>query len=148
MIRPASMILIAFATVGCGDRSGEEAGDASPGLAQQAAASAGASVQFRGKVYDLTVAGQCGPVESGRFRVWAVTPGSDGAPLPDAPHLLALADDDWSVVDFYPGQGEEVVRIYRDGAQKLGFEDGVLDFDGELGAGLTEKASVTIECPQ
>jgi len=115
---------------------------------EKAPAAAVASLEFRGVQFDLVGVGECGARPDGNYSTWAFTLDADGKPLPKGPQLHALADEDWSVIDFYLGDNDGVRRIYRDGTDKLRFEDGVMRFEGELGAGLTEQARVTITCPK
>lgn len=143
MIRPVGVTLIALVFLGCG----KEAGDVASVPAASQPRPTDASFEFEGESSELAVLGDCGPAADGSFKTWAVTLDADGTPLPDGPHLLALSEGNWSVIDFYPGQGEQIIRVYREGADKLRFADGVLEFDGALGAGLTEKARARIVCP-
>jgi hypothetical protein len=76
-----------------------------------------------------------------------VTLDDAGRPVPDAAHLYAMREAHWSIIDFYSPVDDRIVRIYREGHNRFGFEEGVLEFDGELGAGLTERARVRIACP-
>jgi len=143
MIRPVSVALITLAIFGCDNKVEDEAGSTADAQLPQT----DASFQFRGESFELAVTGDCGPAADGTYKTWAFTLDADGAPIPDGPHLLALSEANWAVIDFYPGQGEQIMRVYREGKNKLEFVDGVLEFDGPLGAGLTENASVKIVCP-
>lgn len=139
MCRVPVSIALAIAVSSCGGNSGND--DEGP-------ATAVAAVEFQGASYDLVGVGECGARPDGTFSTWAFKLDADGEPLLDGPQLHALADENWSVIDFYSGNNDGVVRIYRDGADKLRFENGVLEFAGALGAGLTEEARVTITCPE
>lgn len=105
-------------------------------------------IEFRGKRYDLAVLENCGPRADGAYLTWAVTLGADGKPDPDAGHFYAMREAHWSVVDFYVPDEDRIVRMYREDNERPAFRNGVLEFSGELGAGLTEKISGRIVCPE
>lgn len=141
MIRTFCVVLLVLTAIGCSKE---------PDEASQAATSptAGdAQLTFRDQTWQLHVRGDCGPGEDGTYRTWAFSLDANGEPIPDAPHLLALSEGDWSVIDFSTGDGDEIHRVYREGDEKFGFTDGKLEFAGELGAGLSEKAEIRIVCP-
>ena len=144
MARSATMALVTLALAACGaddDRNNEAdvtASDTTP---------SDAYIEFRGRHYDMTVRGKCGTEPDGTYLTWAVTPDSSGNLIPDAPHMYAMRRANWSVIDVYWPDDDSIVRIYREGRDRFGFENGVLTFEGELGAGLTETAKVQIVCP-
>lgn len=107
-----------------------------------------ALVEYRGERFEMVVPGDCGARSDGTYLTWAITMDAAGEPDPDAAHLYAMRTPEWSVIDFYYPPNESIVRIYREGRNRIDFKEGELDFDGELGAGLTEKATVRIECPE
>ncbi|HHH44104.1 MAG TPA: hypothetical protein ENK49_08200 [Gammaproteobacteria bacterium] len=144
MPRVLTAFLIALAVVSCENRTDTETGEP---VADKPADSVSARVEYQGKRYDLVVLGECGMRPDGSYGTWAYTLDANGKPLPDGPQLHALSESNWSVIDFYPAIDDRVIRVYREYRDKIGFEDGVLDFDGELGAGLTERIRIRITCP-
>ena len=144
MLRIASLAVIALAIAGCENKTEDAAGVPASGTA---VAAPNAAIKHQGVEYNLVVYGDCGTQPDGSYNTWAFTLDANGEPLPEGPQLLALSKAYWSVIDFYPGTGDQIIRIYREGPDKFGFQDGVLEFDGELGAGLSERAKVRIECP-
>lgn len=142
MSRMAVLLIVALAITGCEKNTG---GEAEP-LGE--AASATAVVEFRDKTYQLAVISDCVVKPNGEYSVWAFTLDTSGTPIPDATHLHALREENWSVIDLYIAEEEQIFRIYRDGSETFGFENGVLEFDGALGAGLTERARLRIVCPK
>ncbi len=108
---------------------------------------ADAYIEYNGKRYELAVSGDCGARPDGTYLTWAVTLDANGEPVPDDVHLYAMRQAHWSVIDFYSPDNDKIIRIYREGSERISFEDGVLDFSGELGAGLTDEAKVHIACP-
>jgi len=144
MIRAATAVLISLAVVGCGKEADIDT-DAPPSA--QAPASFDAFIEYRGKRYEMSVPGECGAKPDGTYLTWAFTLDSEGKPAPEDAHMYAMREAYWSVIDFYSPDDDRIVRIYREGPDRFGFEEGVLEFEGELGAGLTEQARVRIVCP-
>ncbi len=144
MHKVLAVVLIAIAIVGCDKKTGVE----TDGQAAEQAASFDAFIEYQDKRYDMAILGDCGTQPDGGFRTFAFTVGPDREPLPNGPQMLALSGSDWSIIDFYPASDDNIVRIYREGRDTFGFENGVLEFEGELGAGLTEQARATFICPQ
>jgi hypothetical protein len=105
-------------------------------------------IEYNGKRYELTAAGDCGARPDGTYLTWAVTLDADGEPDRDGAHLYAMREAHWSLIDFYSPDDDKIIRIYREGRERFSFEDGVLDFAGELGAGLAAMAKVRIVCPE
>ena len=143
MIRMVTVVLLAIAAAAC-DRKPEAEHDAVP--VADAPPPVDAFIEYRGRRYEMSVPGNCGARPDGTFSTWAFKLDSNGAPLLDGPQLHALGGKDWSVIDFHVGGDGGVVRIYRDGRDEIVFKDGVLEFEGALGAGLDEHARVTIRC--
>ena len=144
MIRATTAVLIALAAVGCGKEADVDTG-APP--AAETPASFDAYIEYRGKRYEMSVPGDCGARPDGTYLTWAVTLDANGKLRTNDAHMYAMREAHWSVIDFYSPDDDSIVRIYREGRQRFGFEDGVLEFEGELGAGLTEQANVRIVCP-
>lgn len=143
MARKAALVLFMLALVACGSDSGTEPDASSSASAEKY----DAFVEYKGRRYEMVVPGACGEDPDGTYLTWAVTLDSDGAMIPDAPHMYAMREAGWSVIDFYDPTDDSVVRIYREGRERFKFQDGVLEFSGELGAGLNRTARVRIACP-
>lgn len=145
MLRTVRAILIVFLVVGC-----ESETETDESTAASANFEINAAIEYQGNTYDLVVLddADCGTRPDGTFGTWAFTLDATGEVDPKAPHLHALSKGNWSVIDFYPAIDDQIVRIYRDGPEKFSFVNGVLEFEGELGAGLREKAKVKVTCPQ
>lgn len=105
-------------------------------------------IEFNGKRYELAVLDNCGPRADGTYLTWVVSLDADGKPDHDAAHFYAMREAHWSVIDFYVPDEDRIVRMYREDDERPAFKDGVLEFAGELGAGLTEKISGRIICPE
>lgn len=145
MLRIMSLAAAALALAACGAKT--DVDEATPG-ATDPGNTMDAFLEYKGKRYDLVVPGECGARPDGTYLTWAVSLGADGQPDPDATHLYAMREAHWSVIDFYLPDEDKITRIYRDGPNRIAFENGVLDFAGELGAGLTATAKVHIDCPE
>jgi hypothetical protein len=109
--------------------------------------SVGAAILYQGVVYRMDLVGDCDPPADGSFSIWAATLDSNGKPGPKAPHLYAQSEADWSVIDFYPGLDDRIIRIYREGDDKFGFNGGRLEFDGPIDLDTSETVKVAIACP-
>jgi len=144
MIRAATVVLIALTVVGCGKEADVDTGAPSSAVSPE---SFDAFIEYRDTRYEMSVPGDCGSRPDGTYLTWAVTLDGDGKLAPKDAHMYAMREAHWSVIDFYSPDDGSVVRIYREGRKRFGFEDGVLEFEGELGAGLTEQAHVRIVCP-
>lgn len=145
MLRIICLAAAALALAACGAKN--DVDEATPGATDPGTTS-NAYIEYNGKRYDLSVSGECGARPDGTYLTWAVSIGADGQPDPDAAHLYAMREAHWSVIDFYSPDDDKTIRIYRDGRDRIAFENGVLDFAGELGAGLTATATVHIDCPE
>ena len=141
MVRTIIMALIALMLVACGKK--DEAGAPSDGASP---APFDAFIEYDGRRYEMVVHGDCGAKPDGTYLTWAVTLDDDGKVVGSQAHMYAMRRAYWSVIDFYYPEEDRIVRIYREGGGRFGFEDGVLEFDGELGAGITERAHVRIDC--
>ena len=148
-IRMASIVLLSTMVAACGGETESEtvSGSGPQTAAERAGGAADASFKLKGTSYELAVVGDCGPAADGTYDTWAMTLDDDGQPLPDGPQLHAMSAENWSVIDFVAGAGKPISRVYREGNETFGFADGVLEFEGELGAGLREVAAVRIVCP-
>lgn len=146
MRRPIRTTLVALAcvlaTVACENKSEDTASSS------DVVRSFDAFIEINNKRYEMVVPGNCGANSDGTYLTWAVTLDAEGHLEVNEPHMYAASEAHWSVIDFYaPRENDRVFRIYRDGRDKFGFKDGVLEFEGELGAGLTEQARVRFVCP-
>ena len=144
MVRTVCVVLVALAMFGCSNEIEE---DSAP-TAASTAPPADAKLTFHNQTWDLHVTGPCGPASDGSYNTWAVTLDADGNPASDGPQLAALHEGNWSVIDFLPGAGQQIIRAYREGDDVIRFENGVLEFDGELGAGLKDELQLTLTCPE
>lgn len=143
MVRTASITLVALVTLSCG---GQEE-DKTELSAATDTPSASAQLTYRSETWNLHVTENCGPAADGSYNTLAVTLDAEGNTVVDGPQLLALHESDWSIIDFLPGTGQQIVRAYREGDEVFIFNDGVLEFDGELGAGQNENMHVRLTCP-
>lgn len=143
MIRMTVVALLALVCLGCENEPRDAPNESS---AVGVTPLGTVAIEYRGVSYDLVAVGECGPRPDGSYSTWAVTLDSNSQPLPKGPQIHALSKQDWSVIDFYSPDEGRVVRIYRQGEEKLVFEGGVLEFEGELGAGDDEKAQARITC--
>ena len=139
--RLTGVLLVSLVVAGCG---GDAGSDVAPAAADR---ESNTFFEYQGRRYDLAVVGECGTREDGTYGTWAFTLDANGDAVLVGPQLLAQNGASWSVIDFYPGTGDEVVRVYREGRERFGFEGGVLEFDGELGAGNRQTARAKITCP-
>jgi hypothetical protein len=105
----------------------------------------GAVILYQGVVYRMQIVGECGPAADGSFSTWAATLDSNGTPLPKQPHMHALSEGNWSVVDFYPGLNDQIVRVARTGADKLRFDGRRLEFDSSRNS--TDQMAMVVACP-
>lgn len=144
MFRITSLTAVALALTACGAKT--DVDEVAPG-ATEPGSTTNAYIEYNGKRYDLSVSGECGARPDGTYLTWAVSLGADGQPDPNEAHLYAMREAHWSVIDFYSPDDDKIIRIYRDGRDRIAFENGTLDFAGELGAGLTATAKVHIDCP-
>lgn len=110
-------------------------------------AAEGTYIEFKGNSYEMAVLDDCGPRPDGTYLTWVVTLDANGKPDPDAAHFYAMREAHWSVIDFYVPEVDRIVRMYREDSERPAFTNGVLEFSGELGAGLTEQISGRIVCP-
>ena len=145
MTRIAIIAVVALFLASC---SKKDAADTGAPSADGSLATFDAFIEYDGRRYEMFVPGDCGAEPDGTYLTWAVTLDDDGKVVGNQAHMYAMRRAHWSVIDFYYPEEDRIVRVYREGGERFGFEDGVLEFEGELGAGLTETAHIRIECPQ
>lgn len=111
----------------------------------------GATYLYRSTLFELEVLGHCGERDDGSFDSWAFTLDASGRPIEQGPHLHAMGELDWSVIDFYPGEGDRILRVYRSGPDRFDFARGTLRFAGATdkfaGSDVQDHVEVTIRCP-
>ncbi len=107
----------------------------------------GAAILYRSKLYRMDIKGDCGANADGAYLTWATTQNADGDIDGEAPTMLINREGNWSIIDFYEPQSKKIVRVYREGAERLSFDNGVLKFSGELNPSQGDYVEIDIKCP-
>lgn len=89
----------------------------------------------------------CGASADGTYRTWAVTRSAAGEIEPNEPHMLAMRDGNWSIIDFLLDEESSIIRVYRQDDERVAFVDRVLTFKGQTSTQLKDYIEVEIRCP-
>ncbi len=107
----------------------------------------GAALLYRSKTYFMDVLDVCGTASDGTYTTWAITRDEAGEVLKAGPQMLALRQGDWSIIDFLPDEVSQIIRVYREGDERLFFNDGVLTYAGPVSTEPHDYVEVEVRCP-
>lgn len=138
------MILLAMTMC---SRSKETSEENEPATAIPLLTEPGAVVLYRSKLYHMDILDDCGASADGTYRTWAVTRSAVGEIEPNEPHMLAMRDGNWSIIDFLLDEESSIIRVYRQDDERVAFVDRVLTFKGQTSTQLKDYIEVEIRCP-